>query len=414
MLRIRSWTYYRIELPAANEDDEQLVAQLKDALPKVLLYELTPCPFQRGFSVEIPKEARAPKKKKAWRPKERRESAPVISGVPSGWPDDSDLVAAERPRSAGESEGHATDDSASTSRDDITELMTPVEDVQPSAPIDIVTPRAGRSTRSVTEPPQTVNNVLARFQPIPESDSEDEVSLSSSVDSFHSLLRSSSPPAMSPPSSPRGIGAEDLYYTRQRPHHTRDISEITVTPDIISSATQTTPSLIQRGSKTRLDDESAEKDAPTAPSNTQRIVSHSSDATTSGADVTQGSAEPNGRQSATRRHLKSSRKRNLSPMPPSSTLFYPGATSSTGHLTSSLLRKTCSLVLVPPLQLLLLLIHIAAQIAAGDTAQSASSGSTLSKNEGEDDFGIPTTPGSTAKFSHAVKDDDSEGDSDLD
>jgi hypothetical protein len=68
---------------------------------------------------------------------------------------------------------------------------------------------------------------------------------------------------------------------------------------------------------------------------------------------------------------------------------------------------------VPPLQLLLLLIHIAARIAAGHTVQSDAS-SSASKNEGEDDFGIPTTPGVTAHFNRAVKDDDSDATSDLD
>ena len=80
VLRIRPLTYYRIELPFRTDKDRGYIDQLKAAFPTILRYEITPCPFKRGFTVELPEDALMPKKKRAWRPRERRESAPESPG----------------------------------------------------------------------------------------------------------------------------------------------------------------------------------------------------------------------------------------------------------------------------------------------------------------------------------------------
>ena len=67
MLRVRNDTYWRIELPSESERDKGLAEELKGALAKVLQYEATPCPFKRGFHVELPE--RSPKIKRPWRAK---------------------------------------------------------------------------------------------------------------------------------------------------------------------------------------------------------------------------------------------------------------------------------------------------------------------------------------------------------
>ncbi|KAL1962313.1 hypothetical protein VTN77DRAFT_9804 [Rasamsonia byssochlamydoides] len=393
VLRIRALTYYRIELPNQTEEDAQRVAQLKDALSRVLRYEVTPCPFQRGFSVEIPVEARTPKKKKAWRPKERRESAPTIPAAPPKWLGENDLKrTAERPRTAGYS-GNATDDSGST----VKEVES---DIQPSAPIDIAyQPRS--PTQSVTEQ-QSVNDLLARFQPIPESDNEAEATLSSSGESFHSFrapvspLPPSPPPSIAPSSPPRDPKPTEILYSRQRAHrYSREISEITITPEFTSSATQTTPTLTRRSSKAHTTDESEDISPLTSPS--LRSLPQS-DVVATAVSAVDGVPDLSNTNTAALR-LKALRKRELSPMPPPSTLTYPAPRDSGKPLAASIFEKTCSLVLVPPLQLLLLLIHIAARIAAGPTVQSAASDSSpklgpslIDDGRGEDDFGVPTTP----------------------
>ncbi|KAJ5396842.1 hypothetical protein N7509_004955 [Penicillium cosmopolitanum] len=84
VLRIRPLTYYRIEIPHETEEDKRLVGDLKVALPTILRYEVTPCPFKRAFTVELPEDAMAPRRKRAWRPKERKDSLYPASGSSQG------------------------------------------------------------------------------------------------------------------------------------------------------------------------------------------------------------------------------------------------------------------------------------------------------------------------------------------
>ncbi|KAJ5226183.1 hypothetical protein N7468_007408 [Penicillium chermesinum] len=113
VLRIRPLFYYRIEIPYESPEDKGLVEQLKTALPTILRYEVTPCPFKRAFTVELPEEAMAPRRKRAWRPKDRKDSLTASLGnlqVPLA---DNKLDTSD---SAGdETEGDLTDDSAITS-----------------------------------------------------------------------------------------------------------------------------------------------------------------------------------------------------------------------------------------------------------------------------------------------------------
>ena len=58
-MRVLPNTYYRIELPADSQEDLDNVEQLKKTLTKVLYYERTACPFQRGFGEDLPELPRA-------------------------------------------------------------------------------------------------------------------------------------------------------------------------------------------------------------------------------------------------------------------------------------------------------------------------------------------------------------------
>lgn len=55
--RVLPETYYRIELPSVTEQDKDRVEQLIATLKMVLFYERTPCPFKRGFHVELDTDA---------------------------------------------------------------------------------------------------------------------------------------------------------------------------------------------------------------------------------------------------------------------------------------------------------------------------------------------------------------------
>jgi len=53
-MRVLPNTYYRIELPGTTQEDLEHVEVLKKTLAKVLYYERTACPFQRGFGHDLP------------------------------------------------------------------------------------------------------------------------------------------------------------------------------------------------------------------------------------------------------------------------------------------------------------------------------------------------------------------------
>ncbi|KAL9623826.1 MAG: hypothetical protein Q9160_001817 [Pyrenula sp. 1 TL-2023] len=88
VIRVRALTYYRIELPPDSEDDKAKIEEFKTALSKIIRYEKTPCPFKRGFKVDLPEEVRTPKKKRAWTPrKSLAEALPNISNRPQTAPE---------------------------------------------------------------------------------------------------------------------------------------------------------------------------------------------------------------------------------------------------------------------------------------------------------------------------------------
>ncbi|KAL9114625.1 MAG: hypothetical protein Q9227_001303 [Pyrenula ochraceoflavens] len=98
VLRVRSLQYYRIELPFEREADKLKVEEFKAALKKVLRYEITPCPFKRGFRVELPVEASTPKKKRAWTPRKSLGSIPDLPRSLST--PESESVTKSRPQSS--------------------------------------------------------------------------------------------------------------------------------------------------------------------------------------------------------------------------------------------------------------------------------------------------------------------------
>lgn len=457
VLRIRSLTYYRIELPDQTPEDAELIENFKSALAKVLRYEVTPCPFQRGFSVPLPAEAHIPKKKRAWRPKHRRESAPAGSELDKTWPDTANEGENVQHDMVDPYDGDTTDDSVSTTTTSVPQLdSTTSEDIQFSDVADDAELTLGAPKRSGTEPAHSVHDMLARFQPIPESDSEDDSK------SFHSLSRqdSNSPPSpshLSPSASPFDEQLPNLTLPHQRLHnHNRDISEATVTPESLSTLqpipnndlvepvstiqehAEPNPNLNSISSspssspepdfsdavatlRTEVDVLSPSSTTPNRRDSTLLELDHtesfgnrdlppllpasehnSVDANASlatGADVLYPNSPTADRRDSILEELRrtrSFRKRDLSPLPPASTLEYftPRPSKS---MTTLLFNKACSLVLILPLQLLLFFIHLAAQFVGEDNAQidasDATRKSTKESDGDEDDFKMPKTPG---------------------
>lgn len=71
VLQIRRPQYWRIEVPNVSRVEKIQVDELKEVLANVLLFEKTPCPFQRNFTVELPEAPQTPVKRRPWKPVER-------------------------------------------------------------------------------------------------------------------------------------------------------------------------------------------------------------------------------------------------------------------------------------------------------------------------------------------------------
>ena len=417
VLRIRPLTYYRIELPNKTKEDEKLVTDLETTLSRVLRYEVTPCPFQRSFTVPIPEEALTPKKKKAWRPKEP-EGIPEISvaadtttqgrGDGDGEPDQAQAREG--------TDADATNINVSLREPDVIGTAKPLEDVEDSALAD-VSYETGHRKRSASE---LVNffDTLPTSQPIQEPESESEaINHSPSEDSFHSAHSPVSPLIPStihsddPFSSP-ALDSALLLASLDPSNESKNMIETAHTPDSSSPKPQTAAALIEEIDipfKPRLRSTSRQGSS-SSPSSSHdldipKLGSNGASTGCAGLDIDNGDITVIHR-------MRVSRNRDLSPMPPPSTLSYPRPRQEGYDFTTTILQKTCSLVLIPPLQLLLLLIQIAAQIAVGQTPRSAldyrrrpdySQRRMVGNDdyESEDDFGILNT---TEVTSHPSRD----------
>ena len=67
VMRVGPFKYYRIELPYETEAEKADVQRLKDVLKRILRFETTPCPFKRGFHVDLPESATTPRRKGTWK-----------------------------------------------------------------------------------------------------------------------------------------------------------------------------------------------------------------------------------------------------------------------------------------------------------------------------------------------------------
>jgi len=241
-----------------------------------------------------------------------------------------------------------------------------------------------------------------------ESDSRpiDTMSITSSTNSFHSLDDLESPTlpiSLSPPDSPPSLtpGAELLDHA-----HKRELSELTIIPpsphlELLSDRATALP---DRPS-------TSASDRPTTP-----LLARPSTSDGSWTEVETPSTPLPTNQ--IRHRLKS--RRSLSPLPPSQILFTPPPQEDrSNQLTSVILQKACSLALSKPIEVVVMLIHVLARIAAGATVSDLLNGDLFKKpgqerehqhNRGfpdqidgkgddldEDDFGVPLKGRSRSK-----------------
>ncbi|KAE8374284.1 inheritance of peroxisomes protein 1-domain-containing protein [Aspergillus bertholletiae] len=404
VLRIRPLTYYRIELPNETEEDKNYVAAMKEALPQVLRYEVTPCPFKRGFTVEIPEEAKVPRRKRAWRPKGRRDSAPVLSAYIY----DKSLAREDTltdSLSAGEdTDGNLTDDSCFTTKgSNSTILETIPDDNEPSLPSDI--PEiTDMPRRSVSETQRSFQTLLARFEETSELPVESEISLSSSAESFHSAVPSSFPP--SPPSESNSAltfpsaTSTDGTDPGVRETDTQNHSENVKFEKVDFMGGRTVPSVNYehcysprpRASPRTSFSEEFQRVPGALPDDQMSITSYAGTCRTTDSNLNLSSMSME-----FRRRSKASRERELSPMPPPSTLALTGPSDKEN--AASLIQKTCTVVLIPPIQLFIVLIHIAARIVLGPALTSAVGElnhkyecQVVDPQEAVDDFDLPLAP----------------------
>jgi hypothetical protein len=447
-------------VPNKSSIEREQVEKLKEVLAKVLLFEKTPCPFLRDFTIELPDAPQTPVKKRPWKPvqRPRLDMTPLVkisddagSSVTkpvSGHKSDAEAItpvtlrqlkhvgpeyvlSLSLARPASEiSELNQMSSSPVEGRGVISDVRIPPELVPdtsplinpPGSPSEIVldeftfenyheledgdsfneaaddssiTPRsllqpAFQSTtleleketrpqalqncsRSITAPPvlSLITSPPSKHRiksshmgtTIAESDSD----FSSSVDSFYSVQSWHSP--LAPPSPPASGSSSptstypyphDNIVLPKRPSHTRDASELTVTPDTS-----------QRWEMSPIPDVDIRLESISPNLRIPTLINDSIEKSvevkfqTKSASVTR----PNVRHRATT--SSNSRRRTLSPLPAAVNLFSPPRRRSrrlqtARHLPTAIIQKTCEILLSPPSHLLQLMLNIASKIAAGE------------------------------------------------
>lgn len=383
VLRIRRLTYYRIELPNEFDEDKNRVEDLKRVLPTIIKYESTPCPFKRGFSVELPKEAITPRRKRAWQPKHDVNYKPRAMSFSEGSLDTELRDLSDRGSLIEDTDGDTTDGSKTTPKPPRRRALVYPSSAPKSIP-------ARPASRNYTEPLPPVDFLVAKFQTLPESDNEADIDspVSSSIgssQSFHTSTSAGPSPSRSHPNlsvaAKRGPNTDH----QQSPSTTNWNG---VKSEVIGTIGD------EQYSHLKPWEMRESKSHPPANEPASLATGNTNNGSSSG-NVDLQASEPN---SSVRRRVRESRKRELSPLPPSSTLIVPSPKPPTNTVPRSILQTTCTYVLGPPLHLLLVFIHLATRIVAAGEADPATDITDSRYHcdipesddaSSEDDFGIP-------------------------
>ena len=405
---------YRIELPRSSEAEEQQVEEFKQVLPTVLKYEITPCPFNRGFQVDLPEPPKEPVIVKPWRPRQASQPAVTETFIESRFLEQSPGRWALRGSEAeqGEPSDFRPDNgvepvsiNAKLANDlEVTRLdmaITSPESREPK-PLESIT-EDGTSTensiqgklfktsdrskmlknlRSVTAPLQVALVSNRKSEAMEQSIATDQApipGLASNTDSFRAFHSPISPlppsPPYSNPPSPSPVVGDDTGLTIGRSRaHKRDPSEVTITADSAMFEPQ-----FRTEHLTTMVDETVDDDA--VPINDQQPSTPTlipSSSPSSSSPNWPKTPSPSPRTEIRQRRI--SRRRSQSPLPPQISQVSPASSSSasvyssssarlsssTGHhLTAIIMQKTCSLLLGPPVHLVALMMKMARRIARG-------------------------------------------------
>ena len=389
MIPIGDHSYYRIELPNKHPEDNTAIEEFKEVLEKILKYEKTPCPFKRGFTVELPEPPKTPVRIRPWKPRERPQTE---SGSPRRKPsnhimkslDNSDFEDLERletssndtitetSRNVDLEPNHTNDAGAEPRKNDITVDYMPEAEVglkkstrsshkYATMSENILPARKNEAGRTVTAPPDLAFQTNAAFKPtatIPvplklASELENEpISLPSSVDSFHSFHSPISPlppsPPYSNPSSPSPKPENGCVFVvpRTRAH------EYGLSKTLVSNES---PEIWELSK-----DEGIRTGTLNLPKTPTLVSDDASQSEDTWPDV-----ETPSPLTQLRQRRSQSRRSTQSPLPSPVNIYSPTYQLTGHHLTSAILQKTCSLLLGPPIQLVALMLNIASKIAKG-------------------------------------------------
>ncbi|KAG8529392.1 uncharacterized protein KY384_006028 [Bacidia gigantensis] len=376
VLRIRAYSYYRIELPFSNDEEGKQVEDFKIVLDKVLQYEKTPCPFKRSFTVDLPEAPETPVKMIPWTPKRRfearqtslsqtpelethghdaRQTPPDLATRPP-WKPEEGPIHHSPPIKVADYPLEGSDASRRNSEIDNLESETAGVDVlvqqnlleqmhsnikKPVRPATLSVGRVATAPPQLflqTRPCSSIHNDVSSAKATVEKSTSDS---SSSVDSFCSFRSPESPSTPSPSAYESSEGG--LHVSRTRGHEQNHPETTTLPRDRwdLNEASPETP-ICSRTTSTST------KDDTLLPEFTTDSLTRS----------------PPGLR--VRQHFL--RRRTQSPLPPSANLYVPYSPKdsiSGNHLTTAILQRTCSLLLGPPVHLVALMLRIAKRITHG-------------------------------------------------
>ncbi|KAK0283678.1 hypothetical protein LTR35_006137 [Friedmanniomyces endolithicus] len=230
-MRVLPDTYYRIELPATTSEDMEKVEELKGVLAKVLFYERTACPFDRGLEEVKPTAEELHERRKSrrvslgpakrWRLEGRYSWRPE-GGASAGTTGENWAEAEELEESEGEDgEVEDTGAEADKARD---ELAGGVEQLSVQQQT-LARPRELATMRSITAPPQltALNHTTPGIRDSMHLDGTAELPEPISVPRPHrdpTRLRTFQPmPTDMPPSPPDSSAGLELAEAHVRRQH---------------------------------------------------------------------------------------------------------------------------------------------------------------------------------------------------
>lgn len=394
---MRPDTYYRLELPVDSEEDLGLVERLRDTLRKVLQYERTLCPFQRGFSVDLPE---APER----RP---RKPSAHIRGPAKRWK----LEGVWRPEGGDVRHSPRSSDTESTDGDPgeqdlLLDLRrdqhTPVESqtdsdvgLRPGVPIR---PGSLAGARSLTAPPQLTTTfsppskppvTVIREETIEETDNTTRTTLAP-------LQLSGLPP------TPDSLLDKDLspFTAMTNPEATE--SENTLEPSEASPSRADSPATVQNEGPLVVEKRS-EPEQTIKAERPAHVLKESGSAARL-REFSRGSrdAPSNAVRQRRKKTPSSTSLASSSSDSAASRLYRTRSSESQRALANGIVQKTCAIVLGPPANLVSLMLRIAARFAKGamDITVHSPAGShrkvpgswDLSEDEDDwdiDDYGFP-------------------------